>query len=67
MTMEEAELLSVQADEEDISVAFREHARVWTKTEFEAHLTKLLKAKKIEEDGLYQLPHDGCLVRYDIL
>jgi hypothetical protein len=30
-------------------------------------LAKLLKAKKIEEDGLYQLPDDGCLVRYDIL
>ena len=30
-------------------------------------MAKLLKAKKIEEDGLYQLPHDGCLVRYDIL
>lgn len=67
MTMEQAELLSIQADEEDVSVAFREHARVWNKTEFEAHLEKLLKAKKIDADGLYQLPHDGCLVRYDIL
>lgn len=67
MTMEEAELVSVQADEEDISVGFRENARVWTKTEFEAHLAKLLKADEITKDDFYQLPHDGCLVRYDIL
>lgn len=50
ITMGEAEIISSQADEEDVSVAFREHARVWTKTEFEAHLAKLLKAKKITED-----------------
>ncbi|MBU2361183.1 MAG: hypothetical protein KKB02_20000, partial [Alphaproteobacteria bacterium] len=67
MTMGEAEIISSESNEEDISLAFREHARVWTKTEFEAHLAKLLKAKKITEDDFYQLPHDGCLVRYDIL
>ena len=67
MTMEEAEAISFQADEELLSVAFREHAQVWTKSEFEGHLAKLLKAKEITEDDFYQLPHDGCLVRYDIL
>ncbi|MCW3784708.1 hypothetical protein [Defluviimonas salinarum] len=67
MTMEEAEIRAVATDEEDVSVAFREHARVWTKTEFEAHLEKLLAQKKIDEAELYQLPHDGVLVRYDIL
>jgi hypothetical protein len=67
MTMQEAELRAVAANEEDVSVAFREHARAWTKTEFDAHLAKLLAQKKIDEAELYQLPHDGVLVRYDIL
>jgi hypothetical protein len=65
--MQEAELRAVAANEEDVSVAFREHARAWTKTEFDAHLAKLLAQKKIDEAELYQLPHDGVLVRYDIL
>lgn len=67
MTMDQAELLSAEADEEAVSIAFREHARVWTKSEFEEHLAKLLKSKKINDVDLYQLPHQGCLVRYDIL
>lgn len=67
MTMEEAERRAEAADEAQVSVAFRERARVWTKTEFEAYLAKLLKQRRIDRTEFYQLPHDGVLVRYDIL
>ncbi len=67
MTMDEAEDLSSAADEEYLSVAFRRHARVWTKTEFQGHLTRLRKQKRVKTIQLYQLPHEGVLVRYDIL
>ncbi|MBC7144887.1 MAG: IS1 family transposase [Thioclava marina] len=67
MTMDEAEEQAAAANEEDVSVAFRQHARIWTKSEFNEHLEKLLKLKKIEDVDLYQLPHDGVLVRYDML
>jgi len=50
-----------------VSMAFRKHARLWTKREFHAHLAKLTKQKRIKDTELYQLPPDGCLVRYDIL
>ena len=65
MTMEEAETLT--APESGVSVAFRGQARVWTKTEFQAHLVSLRKQKKVKTTDLYQLPHAGVLVRYDIL
>ena len=67
MTMDEAEDISFAANEEDLSVAFRRHARVWTKTEFQGHLTRLRKQKQVKTIQLYQLPHEGVLVRYDIL
>ena len=67
MTMEQAEEQAAAANEEDTSVAFRQHARIWTKSEFQEHLGKLLKLKQIDEVDFYQLPHDGVLVRYDIL
>jgi len=46
MTMDEAEDISFGANEEDLSVAFRRHARVWTKTEFQGHLTRLRKQNR---------------------
>jgi transposase-like protein len=67
MTMDEAEDQSSAADEKDLSVAFRRHARVWTKSEFQGHLTRLRKQKQVKTIQLYQLPHEGVLVRYDIL
>ncbi|MFW2545116.1 transposase [Primorskyibacter sp. 2E107] len=67
MTMEQAEAQSLAADEDDVSVAFRQHARVWTQSEFDQYLFKLRKQKKIPDTELYQLPHDGALVRYDVL
>ncbi len=67
LTMEQAQKQAEEADEEEVSIAFRRHARVWTKDEFDEHLAKLLKQKRIDKAELYQLPHDGALVRYDIL
>lgn len=67
MTMDEAEKQAVAANEAHLSVAFRQHARVWTKTEFEGYLERLKKKAKIQETDLYQLPHQGVLVRYDIM
>lgn len=67
MTMQEAEDQALTANEQHLSVSFREHARIWTKTEFNAYLAKLRKQQKISTTALYQLPHDGALVRYDIL
>lgn len=67
MTMDEAEKQALRANEDHLSVAFREHARVWTKSEFGDYLAKLQKQKRVKTTALYQLPHDGVLVRYDIL
>ncbi|UXU75639.1 MULTISPECIES: hypothetical protein [unclassified Paracoccus (in: a-proteobacteria)] len=67
MSMDDAEARAVAASEDHLSVAFRTHARVWTKTEFEAYLARLQKQKRVKETDLYQLPHQGVLVRYDIL
>ncbi len=67
LSMETAEAQSLAANEADVSVAFREFARVWTKTEFAAYLVKLRKTKQVKTTELYQLPHQGALVRYDIL
>ncbi len=50
-----------------LSKCFREHGRLWSKTEFEDYISKLQKQKRIKEEELYQLPHSGALVRYDIM
>lgn len=50
-----------------LSKCFREHGRLWSKTEFEDYISKLQKQKRIKEEELYQLPHSGVLVRYDIM
>lgn len=67
MTMDQAEEQSRAANEESLSVAFRQLARIWTKTEFQDYLVRLKKRQKVQETELYQLPHQGVLVRYDIL
>ncbi len=67
MTMDQAEEQALAANEKGVSVAFRQHARIWTKTEFKAYLASLKKQQKVKETELYQLPHEGVLVRYDIL
>ncbi|SPJ24811.1 hypothetical protein [Palleronia abyssalis] len=64
MTMDQAE---DQAHAANISVAFRQHARIWTNTEFQDYLVPLKERQKVQETELYQLPHQGVLVRYDIL
>ncbi len=50
-----------------LSNCFRENGRLWSKSEFESYITKLQKQKRINQTNLYQLPHSGALVRYDIL
>ncbi|WP_296761604.1 hypothetical protein [Sediminimonas sp.] len=67
MSMQEAEDIAQNANEEHASIAFRNHARVWTQTEFDAYLVKLQKQKSVKITNLYQLPQRGVLVRYDIL
>ncbi|WP_157084206.1 hypothetical protein [Sediminimonas qiaohouensis] len=67
MSMLEAEAIAGNANEDHVSIAFRKHARVWTRTEFDAYLAKLQKQKSVKLTNLYQLPHRGVLVRYDIL
>lgn len=47
--------------------AFRENARLWSKAEFEEYLQRLKRTRAITNTDLYQLPHTGALVRYDIL
>ncbi|MDA7964833.1 hypothetical protein [Ruegeria sp.] len=61
----EADMASVGDDL--LSKCFREHGRLWSKTEFEDYISKLQKQKRIKEEELYQLPHSGALVRYDIM
>jgi transposase-like protein len=67
MTMDQAESEAAAANEEHISVAFRKHARVWTKSEFQDYLERLKQKATIKDTELYQLPHAGALVRYDIM
>lgn len=67
MSMQDAEEIARKANEAHVSIAFRDHARVWTQTEFDAYLVKLQKQKSVKLTTLYKLPHRGVLVRYDIL
>ena len=67
MTMDQAEEQARMANEEGLSVAFRQHARIWTKIELQDYLVRLKKRQKIQDTELYQLPHQGVLVRYEIL
>lgn len=55
------------AGDDQLSNCFRENDRLWSKTEFETYIKNLQKQKRIKETDLYQLPHVGTLVRYDIL
>ncbi len=64
MAMDPAEEQALAANEESLSVAFRQHARIWTKTQLQIYLVRLKKRQKAD---LYQLPHQGVLVCYDIL
>ncbi len=62
----EAQARSLAANENKVSTAFRRHARVWTKTAFDAHLARLAKAAgvlAVEEHGL---PATGSTLRYDV-
>jgi len=63
----EAEAQAVAANEAHISTAFKRHARIWTKTEFEAHLARLAKAAGLQQVEEYGLPATGSMLRYDVM
>ncbi|WP_370272098.1 hypothetical protein [Pseudooceanicola nitratireducens] len=67
LSMEDAEARALEAGESDISNAFRQFGRIWTKTEFEGWLRKVRKQKRVKTTDLYQLRHQGALVHYDTL
>lgn len=67
ISMDQVEEQATAANEDHLSVAFRQHARLWTRSEFDEHLVRLRKQKQVKTTELYQLPHEGALVRYDIL
>lgn len=52
----EAEAQSLAANEDQVSTAFRRHAPIWTKTEFDAHLARLAKAAGLTQVEKYGLP-----------
>lgn len=55
------------AQEDHISTAFRKHARVWTKIEFDAHLGRLAKNAGLITADVHGLPSTGSMVRYDVM
>ncbi|ULB08374.1 hypothetical protein ORIO_00255 [Cereibacter azotoformans] len=63
----EAEAQAAAAAEDHISTAYRDHARIWTKSEFDAHLVRLAKAAGLAEVEEYGLPATGSMLRYDIM
>ena len=63
---EEAEAQALAANEDQVS-AFRRHARIWTKTEFDAYLTRLAKAAGLPQVEEYGLPATGSMLRYDVM
>ncbi len=63
----EAEAQSLAAQEDHISTAFRQHARIWTKSEFDAHLARLAKAAGLLQVEEYGLPASGSMLRYDVM
>ena len=64
---EAVEIEMALAGDDQLSNCFREHGRLWSKSEFQTYIKKLQKQKRIDDTKLYQLPHSGALVRYDIL
>lgn len=63
----EAGAQSLAANEANVSTAFRRHARIWTKTEFDAHLARLAKAAGLPQVEEYGLPAAGSMLRYDVM
>ena len=63
----EAEAQSLAAAEGPVSTAFRRHARVWTKTEFDAYLVRLAQAAGLSQVEEYGLPATGTMLRYDVM
>lgn len=63
----EAEAQSVAAAENHVSTAFRKHARIWMKTEFDAHLFRLARAAGLAHVVEYGLPATGTMLRYDVM
>ena len=64
---EAIEIEMALAGDYQLSNCFREHGRLWSKSEFQTYIKKLQKQKRIDDTKLYQLPHSRALVRYDIL
>lgn len=46
---------------------FRQQGRLWSESEFQAHIAALKKNRAVKDTDLYQLPHSGALVRLDVL
>ena len=65
--MADIEATMVASGDFQLERCFREQGRVWSESEFNGHLEALLKAKRIKDTELYQLPHSGALVRLDAL
>lgn len=66
----DVELVQAQMDDVDdgsTSRCFQENGRVWSKNDFQEYLGKLQKQKRVQDTELYQLPHTGALVRFDVL
>ena len=63
----EAETQSLAANEAHVSTAFRRHARIWTETEFDAHLSRLASAAGLSQVDEYGLPVTGSMLRYDVM
>ena len=63
----EAEAQAVAANEDQISTAFRRHARIWTKSEFDAHLARVAKPLGLQQVEEFGLPATGSMLRYDVM
>ncbi len=63
----EAAAQSLAANEDAVSTAFRCHARLWTKDEFDAHLDRLARNAGLTEADVHGLPSAGSMIRYDVM
>ncbi len=61
----EADAQSPAADEDAASTAFRRHARLWTKAEFDAPLDRLTRNAGLTEADVHGLPSAGSMIRHD--
>jgi transposase-like protein len=63
----EAEAAAAAAQEDHLSFAFREHARLWTRTKFDAKLPQIARNAGMPVVMTHGLPQPGSMIRYDIM